>query len=141
MDIKIIIIALAVLGLLGVVFAMQSGSIGSPNVEQGPSAPVVREIQFPEEIVADGVQVDGLVRFSDADGDITSVRFEVVEATAFSPFSINLGNDAMGIRSGEVSFGISTFFEQSITLRVTIFDAMGLASEPFDFTFNAAGEF
>ena len=47
----------------------------------------------------------------------------------------------MGITSGEVSFGISTFFEQSVTLRVTIFDASGLASEPADFTFSAAGEF
>ena len=86
MDTKIILIALAVLGLLGLFFAMQTGTGGSSNVEQGPSAPVIREIQFPEEIVADGAQVDGLVRFRDIDGDITSVRFEVVEAAAFLAF-------------------------------------------------------
>jgi len=115
----------------------KSESQSEQAIPQEPSsaAPVITGIDFPEEIEADGRKVPGTVHFRDKDGDIVQVKFDVVEAKLFEPFSFD--PKVRGQSEGSFKFVLFTVFPQKVTLRVTLVDAQGNESEPVEFSFEA----
>jgi hypothetical protein len=99
------------------------------------NAPRVTGIEFPSAIRADGKKTRGYVSFFDPDGDITYVRFDVVNAVRFTPFSFE--PNVSGKTSGSFSFRIWATMKQSVTLKVTLIDRLGNKSEPYYFSFRA----
>lgn len=98
------------------------------------NAPRVTGIEFPSAIRADGEKTKGYVSFFDPHGDITSVRFDVVNAVRFTPFSFE--PNANGKTSGSFSFRIWATMKQTVTLKVTLIDQQGNKSEPYYFSFR-----
>ncbi|MCK4394663.1 hypothetical protein KAX17_17315, partial [Candidatus Bipolaricaulota bacterium] len=98
--------------------------------------PRITGVDFPSAIAANGEKNRGYISFFDPDGDITSVRFDVVNAVRFTPFSFepNVGGEA----NGSFRFRIYCNTRQTVTLRVTLYDRQGNASKPYLFTFRAA---
>ena len=99
------------------------------------NAPRVTGIEFPSVILADGGKITSYVSFFDPNGDITSVRFDVVNAVRFTPFSFE--PDISGKTSGSFSFRIWATIRQNVTLKVTLIDRLGNKSEPYYFSFRA----
>jgi hypothetical protein len=99
------------------------------------NAPRVTGIEFPSAIRADGEKTRGYVSFFDPNGDITSVRFDVVNAVRFTPFSFE--PNVNGETSGSFSFRIWCSTKQTVTLKVTLYDRQGNKSEPYYFSFRA----
>jgi len=98
------------------------------------SRPQILGIEFPSVIVADGRKNQGRVHFYDPDGDIVRAKFEVVRAVYFSPSSLD--PDVEGEVSGSFRFYIYARTRQTVTLKVTLYDSQGNASEPCLFTFQ-----
>jgi len=96
--------------------------------------PRITFIEFPGAITADGEKNWGKVHFYDPDGDIVFVEFEVVQAAHFNPFSFD--PDVEGQTSGSFGFYVYARTRQTVTLKVTLFDRQGNASEPYLFTFQ-----
>jgi len=99
------------------------------------NAPRVTGIEFPSVILADGGKITSYVSFFDPNGDITSVRFDVVNAVRFTPFSFD--PNVSGKTNGSFSFRIWTTMKQTVTLKVTLYDRQGNKSEPYYFSFRA----
>jgi hypothetical protein len=99
------------------------------------NAPRVTGIEFPSVILADGGKITSYVSFFDPNGDITSVRFDVVNAVRFTPFSFD--PNVSGKTSGSFSFRIWATMKQTVTLKVTLIDRQGNKSEPYYFGFRA----
>jgi hypothetical protein len=99
------------------------------------NAPRVTGVEFPSAIRADGEKNQGYVSFFDPNGDITSVRFDVVNAVRFTPFSFE--PNVSGKTSDSFSFRIWATMKQSVTLKVTLIDRLGNKSEPYYFSFRA----
>jgi len=99
------------------------------------NAPRVIGVEFPSAIRADGEKTRGYVSFFDPHGDITSVRFDVVNAVRFTPFSFE--PSIIGNTSGSFSFRIWCGTKQTVTLKVTLYDRQGNKSEPYYFSFRA----
>jgi len=99
------------------------------------NAPRVTGIEFSSAIRADGKKARGYVSFFDPNGDIASVRFDVVNAVRFTPFSFE--PNVNGETSGSFSFRIWATMKQTITLKVTLYDREGNKSEPYYFSFRA----
>jgi len=98
------------------------------------SPPRITFVAFPSIIKANGGKNWGEVRFFDPDGDITFVKFEVVQAVHFKPFSFD--PDVEGRTSGAFRFYIYASTKQTVTLKVTLLDRQGNASAPYIFTFQ-----
>jgi len=99
------------------------------------SSPRVTLVEFPNAIRADGEKNQGYVSFFDPNADITSVRFDVVNAVRFNSFGFE--PDVRGKISGSFSFRIWSTIRQTVTLQVTLIDRFGNTSEPYYFRFNA----
>jgi hypothetical protein len=99
------------------------------------NAPRITGIEFPSVILADGGKITSYVSFFDPNGDITSVRFDVVNAIRFTPFSFD--PNVSGETSGPFSFWIWTTTKQTVTLKITLIDRLGNKSEPYYFSFRA----
>jgi len=99
------------------------------------NAPRVTGVEFPGAIRADGEKTTGYVSFFDPNGDITSVRFDVVNAARFTPFSFE--PNVSGKTSGSFSFRIWSTTKQAVTLKITLYDRQGNKSEPYYFSFRA----
>jgi hypothetical protein len=99
------------------------------------NTPRVTGIEFSGAIRADGDKIRGYVSFFDPNGDITYVRFDVVNAVRFTPFSFE--PDISGETSGSFSFRIWCSTKQTVTLKVTLYDRKGNKSEPYYFSFRA----
>ena len=97
--------------------------------------PRITGVDFPSAIAANGEKNRGYVSFFDPDGDITSVRFDVVNAVRFTPFSFEPNVD--GEASGSFRFRVYCNTRQTVTLKVTLYDRAGNASKPHLFTFRA----
>lgn len=97
--------------------------------------PRIIGVDFPSAIAANGEKNRGYISFFDPDGDITSVRFDVVNAVHFTPFSFEPNVD--GKANGSFRFRIYCNIRQTVTLRVTLYDRAGNASKPHLFTFRA----
>jgi len=113
---------------LSVPFTIGSGT----NITHGPR---ITSVDFPSAIAANGEKNRGYISFYDPDGDITSVRFDVVNAVHFTPFSFE--PNVEGEASGSFRFRIYCNTRQTVTLRVTLYDRAGNASKPYLFTFRA----
>ncbi len=98
-------------------------------------APSVTGMDFPAAIQADGEHTSGRVSFFDPNGDVTSVRFDVVHAVRFTPFSFDPHIE--GETSGSFDFRIWATLKQTVTLKVTLVDRLGNESEPYYFSFRA----
>jgi len=108
-------------------------TIGSrTNITHGPR---ITGVDFPSAIAANGEKNRGYISFFDPDGDITSVRFDVVNAVRFTPFSFE--PNVNGETTGSFRFRIYSNTRQTVTLKVTLYDRQGNASEPYLFTFRA----
>jgi len=108
-------------------------TIGSrTNITHGPR---ITGVDFPSAIAANGEKNRGYISFFDPDGDITSVRFDVVNAVRFTPFSFEPNVD--GETTGSFRFRIYSNTRQTVTLKVTLYDRRGNVSEPYLFTFRA----
>jgi len=108
-------------------------TIGSrTNITHGPR---ITGVDFPSAIAANGEKNRGYISFFDPDGDITSVRFDVVNAVRFTPFSFE--PNVNGETTGSFRFRIYSNTRQTVTLKVTLYDRRGNVSEPYLFTFRA----
>ena len=99
------------------------------------NAPRMTGVEFPSAIRADGEKTRGYVSFFDPNGDIAAVRFDVVNAVRFTPFSFE--PNVNGKTSGPFSFRIWSTMRQTVTLKVTLIDRQGNKSEPYYFSFRA----
>ena len=99
------------------------------------NAPRVTRVAFPGAIRADGEKTRGYVSFFDPNGDISWVRFDVVNAVYFTPFSFE--PDISGEISGSFSFRIWATMKKTVTLKVTLIDRSGNKSKPYYFSFKA----
>ena len=104
-----------------------------------PTAPVVDRMTFPTSLGVDDNQ-NGLVRFEDAEGDIVEARFDVIEGDP-STIEIDPGfrfdPEVEGETDGAFRFTVRVSQAQTVTLSLTLVDAAGLESEPYEFTFDA----
>ena len=103
-----------------------------------PTAPVVDRMTFPTSIGV-GEDQNGLVRFEDPDGDIFGARFEIIEGDP-STIEIDPGlsfePEVEGDTDGAFRFAIRVNQPQTITMNLTLVDAAGLESDPYEFTFE-----
>ena len=105
-----------------------SGGAGSP--------PEITYVDFPKEINANGIPVQGTAGFRDSNGDLLKAIFAVVTAVDFQPFEVDLSG-LQDQTEGKFSFEISTMTPQKVTLNLTLLDQEGNASPPVFFTFEA----
>jgi hypothetical protein len=86
----------------------------------------------------DGTPKGSWFTFTDLGGDCARAVFSVVSATNFTPFEYN---PVDSLTSGDVYAGTSEFNiwcqgSQSVTLRVTLYDQAGAASNSAHFSFT-----
>jgi PKD repeat protein len=105
---------------------------------QSGSSPFIEFISFPSTIAADSKDVRGTVGFKDADGDVVRATFDVVKATDFKPFSLDLKLD--GQREGAFEFSLASATVQEITLKLTLSDRAGHKSAAKEFSFAVQKE-
>ncbi len=99
------------------------------------STPRVIAVNFPSMIRANGKNNRGTVIFYDRDGDIARARFDVIDATSFTPFAFE--PSVGGQTDGAFPFRVYSNTRQAVTLKVTFYDQNGNASAPYPFTFQA----
>jgi len=103
-----------------------------------PTPPVIDRMTFPGSIGVNDDQ-NGLVRFEDAEGDIIEARFEAIEgdpSTIEIEPGFSFGPEVAGETDGAFRFSVRVTEPQTVTLQLTLVDAAGLESEPFEFTFE-----
>jgi len=110
----------------------------TPTPTAVPGPPTIISIDFPGQIPADGSQAHGTVRFSDPDGDVNWITFDVTSAANFTPFAFD---PLESLKEGEATDGTIGFYiycgtAQQVTLRVTLYDAAQNSSSPVDFSFK-----
>ena len=102
--------------------------------------PTIVRITFPPQIPATPVRIDGTVEFTDPNGDVTRVYFDVASTTGstFIPFDFNPG--VQGITSGSFSFNIGCngpgLCTGTTVLSVTLQDSQSNRSQPALLTFS-----
>jgi len=107
---------------------------GSPP---GSTPPKILGIDFPSEIVGDGKQNRGEVRFRDADADVVYAYFDPVGGTGnWAPFDFAPG--VIGKSEGAFDFVITCETSKAVTARfeVTLVDSAGKVSTPNYFSFT-----
>jgi hypothetical protein len=101
-----------------------------------PKPPVITRINYPSEIPGNKSTIIGLLYFTDTDGDIKHVSYEVVSATNFGGGI----DDAPKLDHGTWTDGAIKIYlwcegQQTVTLRAVIHDWAGNVSNPMLFTF------
>lgn len=103
-----------------------------------PTAPSVTQVVLPATIGRNQAQ-HGIVRFEDSGGDIVEARFEALggdpSAVEIQP-GMSFDPGVHGQTDGTFRFTISSSAAQTVTLRLTLADAAGLESDPYEFTFE-----
>ncbi len=125
---------------------LPAGDLGSPvdpplappPAAVASSPPALTGLQFPAEIPGDGTPKGGWFTFTDLGGDCTRAVFSVVSATNFAGFEFNPHET---LTSGDYYAGTSEFNiwcegSQTVTLRATLYDEAGAASNSRDITFT-----
>lgn len=97
-------------------------------------SPRIDSIQFPPTMIQ-GQRANGVIHFSDKKGDAAFVRFDVVEGTAFQPWTMELTGTA-GQTSGTYGFWLSSPVPGHVVLSATLIDGEGKKSRPTRFAFD-----
>ena len=102
-----------------------------------PKPPVITGINFPKEIPGNKSTMIGLLSFTDLDGDISYVQYEVVKAQHFAEGTDNsLKLDSGNTRDGVIKIYIWCEGQQVVTLLATLYDFAGNRSNSMSFTFT-----
>ena len=102
------------------------------------AAPRILRVVFPKRIAV-GEERNGLVKFEDPEGDIAKAEFEILEgdpATIEVKPALSFDPGVRGRTRGSFRFTVVVHKAQTVTLRLTLLDATGLRSEPYEFTFQ-----
>jgi hypothetical protein len=102
-----------------------------------PNAPVITSIDFPAEIPSDKSIATGLLYFTDPNGDVGYVTYEVVSATNFNGATDNAPKlDSGDWSNGAINIYLYCEMPQAVTLRATLFDNAGNYSNVMEFSFT-----
>jgi len=102
-----------------------------------PKPPVITGINFPKEIPGNKSTMIGLLSFTDLDGDISYVQYEVVKAENFvGGYDQTLKLDSGNTRDGVIKVYIWCEGQQVVTLLATLYDFAGNRSNSMSFTFT-----
>lgn len=107
------------------------------QTDLAPKPPIITGVNFPAEIPGNKSTIIGLLYFTDADGDISHIVYDVVSATQFgggtdSEPKLDSGNWT----NGAVKIYLWCEGQQTVTLQATIFDRAGNKSNSMSFTFT-----
>jgi len=107
------------------------------QTELAPKPPVITGINFPAEIPGNKSTIIGLLYFTDADGDISHIVYDVISAANFGGGT----DDAPKLDSGDWTNGAIKIYlwcegQQTVTLQATIYDSAGNRSNSMSFTFT-----
>jgi len=97
--------------------------------------PEILSVDLPETIPADDSDAGGTVYFKDNQGDIVEIRFDVVQASKFTPFRFK-PDYVKGQTSGRINFNVHSGIRQLVTLKATLIDEEGNHSNSATFTFE-----
>ena len=103
-----------------------------------PTPPVVNRVTFTASVGLGETQ-NGLVRFEDLGGDIVEARFEAIEGNALTieiEPGFSFDPDVDGETAGAFRFSVRVTEPQSVVLTLTLIDAAGLRSNPYEFAFD-----
>ncbi|MBN2043451.1 MAG: hypothetical protein JW757_00410 [Anaerolineales bacterium] len=107
------------------------------QTELAPKPPVITGINFPKEIPGNKSTIIGLLYFTDPDGDISHVVYNVVSATNFGGGTdANPKLDSGTWTNGAIKIYLWCEGQQVVTLEATIFDHKGNKSNTMSFTFT-----
>ena len=100
--------------------------------------PIIDGIDFPATVPGDGVTYHGKLYFRDADGNINRITIDAIRAENFGSADYDPRDY---IISGSTFEGIIDLYiwcegQQTVTLRVTLWDSSGYNSNSADFTFE-----
>lgn len=106
------------------------------QTEMAPKPPVITGVNFPAEIPGNKSTMIGLLYFTDPDGDISHITYEVVSATNFGGGV----DEEPKLDSGDWTNGAIKIYlwcegQQTVTLLATIYDFAGNKSNSMSFTF------
>ncbi len=109
---------------------------GLSQTAEAPKVPMITGISFPSEIPGNKSTIIGLLYFTDPDGDVQYITYDVVSAVTFS----NGVDNAPRLDSGDWTNGALKIYiwcegEQNVTLRATLYDYAGNRSNSMDFSF------
>lgn len=110
---------------------------GLTETAQAPKIPVITGISFPKEIPGNKSTMIGLLYFTDPDGDMRYITYDVISAENFGGGT----DDAPKLDSGTWENGALKIYiwcegQQNVTLRATIYDWAGNRSNSMDFSFT-----
>ena len=121
--------------------AVPQGEFGPPIDSGAPAVhpPVINSITFPDSIPGNHTNIDGEMSFSDAGGDVNRATMTVVHSSGDfagtdwdpSPYLLSGSNYA-----GSYYFYVWCEGRQSVTLKLTLYDAAGVASAGKEFSFS-----
>ena len=104
---------------------------------QAPKPPVITGINFPSEIPGNKSTIIGLLYFTDLDGDIWYITYDVVRAINFGGGDDNAPKlDSGNWFDGAIKVYIWCDGQQNVPLEATIHDFAGNVSNPWRFSFT-----
>ena len=104
---------------------------------QAPKPPKITGINFPKEIPGNKSTMIGLLYFTDTDGDVQYITYDVVSATNFGGGTDNAPRlDSGTWTNGAIKIYLWCEGQQVVTLRATMHDYEGNRSNSMDFSFT-----
>ena len=104
---------------------------------QAPKPPVITGINFPKEIPGNKSTMIGLLYFTDIDGDIQYITYDVVSSINFGDGTDNAPKlDSGNWNNGAIKIYIWCDGQQDVTLQATIYDFAGNRSNSMNFSFT-----
>ncbi len=110
---------------------------GLTQTAQAPKIPIITGINFPGTIPGNKSTIIGLLYFTDPDGDVQYITYDVIRATNFESGVDNAPKlDSGDWTNGALKIYIWCEGEQDVTLRATLYDYAGNRSNSVDFSFT-----
>jgi hypothetical protein len=104
---------------------------------QAPKPPTITGINFPKEIPGNKSTIIGLLYFTDEDGDIRYVTYDVISAEHFGGGTDDSPNlDSGTWENGAIKIYLWCEGQQVVTLQATLYDWAGNRSNSMSFTFT-----